>query len=205
MAATIALTEQSHKIQALEDEVELREKEMVREELGSDFESEDEERPDVTQVSKSVTSGRDSGVKHLAIERWVERAHTDRSDAVRQVEKPIPYSEMSDEKRLEIERRFKETFNITQVTMTRPSGVDATMSSLSSARAQTQVTFSASTNPATSTAQPPASIPNDPVPPKSRALVVGKEVHSLKFHFPYPKQDGKILAGRIRLKNKTQR
>ena len=54
MSATIALTEQAHKIQALEEEVELREREAVREELGSDFESEDEKRPDVTQVNKCV-------------------------------------------------------------------------------------------------------------------------------------------------------
>ena len=53
MARKIELTEQTHKIQDLEEEAGLREKEAAREELGSDYESEDEERVDVTQVLKS--------------------------------------------------------------------------------------------------------------------------------------------------------
>ena len=53
MARKIELTEQTHKIQDLEEEAGLREKEAAREELGSDYDSEDEERVDVTQVLKS--------------------------------------------------------------------------------------------------------------------------------------------------------
>ena len=53
IARKIELTEQTHKIQDLEEEAGLREKEAAREELGSDYESEDDERVDVTQVLKS--------------------------------------------------------------------------------------------------------------------------------------------------------
>ena len=172
MAATIALTEQAHKIQALEEEVELREKEVVREELGSDFESEDEERPDVTQVNKSVSSDHATHEHRLAVERWVEKAAEDDTS----VDKPTIYSELSVEKRLDIERRFKEAFNITQASTTRTRAVPAV--SKPTTRDQTQVTFDASSKPIPSTsALPlPVSSPSHPVIPQSRALVVGNEV-----------------------------
>ena len=56
MARKLELTEQTHKIQDLEEEAGLREKEAAREELGSDYESDDAERVDVTQVLKSDPS-----------------------------------------------------------------------------------------------------------------------------------------------------
>ena len=158
LAATIALTEQVYKIQALEEEVELREREVVREELGSDFESEDEERPDVTQVNKSVSSDHTTNERRLAVERWVDKATEDIP-----VDKPIIYSELTDEKRLDIERRFKEAFNITQASITRTRA--APVVSKSAARDQTQVTFDASSKPIPSTsALPlPVSSPSHPV------------------------------------------